>query len=266
MERRRIHIQTYGYSRYHGWTTLSDSANTTYEKEATGNDPLYRATRTGNQDELESGPQPERVITKSYQHGRRASLDTLLRGDENPALLTPDITIISPNGTRRNSNTDLNRCGGRKRTNTNGNKQPHTMAEASEGSMGPQTHPQRRLNALAEKTTIDDTIALLLESLATATQTAYLRSWQCWQDYCTRRGISPWMNINEHGWDMDLLTFLTWEYKVMGNGGSTLSTRFSAIRHLRMVEGRGDFDGKAYRVRALIDAVGRNNVCTRNTL
>ena len=111
---------------------------------------------------------------------------------------------------------------------------------------------QRSLNALVDKTAVGDAISLLLESSAPATRAAYLRGWNFWQEYCNARQTSPWVNMNEHGWDSHLLSFLTWGRKVMGNGGSTIASRFSAIRHLRMMEGRGDFDGKAYRVSALI--------------
>ena len=42
-------------------------------------------------------------------------------------------------------------------------------------------------------------------------------------------------------------------------GGSALSSRFSAIKFLHLVEGRGDFEGKTYRIHALINAVKRKN-------
>ena len=43
----------------------------------------------------------------------------------------------------------------------------------------------------------------------------------------------------------------------MKNGGGTPRARFSAIRFLHLLEGRGDFEGKSFRIRELISAVKR---------
>ena len=63
------------------------------------------------------------------------------------------------------------------------------------------------------------------------------------------------MDTTKRNWDAEILNFLTCEYSVMENGRSVLSTRFSSVRFLHLLEGEEDFDGKASRVRTLTDAV-----------
>ena len=43
----------------------------------------------------------------------------------------------------------------------------------------------------------------------------------------------------------------------MKNGGGTLAVGFSAIKFLHLLEGRGDFEGRSFRIRALIEAAKR---------
>ena len=264
---RHLPILKFGYTLYHGWCTLSDSATSTYEKEATGEEPLYSKEGRWNGNRPYD-PHDGYMLTarKGYQHGRRTAREKLPNGDEKFAAITPANTVTSPDGSRREYSSDPTRCGGRKRTIAFGDKQPSDASGSVDTRCGADLNPQRRINALVDKTVIDDAISLLLESLAPATRSTYLRSWNFWQEYCNARPISPCVNMNEHGWGSNLLSFLTWEHKVMGNGGSTIASRFSAIRHMHMMEGRGDFDGKAYRVRALIGDVSRKKRYTKNIL
>ena len=116
---------------------------------------------------------------------------------------------------------------------------------------------QEILSALVGKTLIDETIKLLVSSLAPATQSAYLRGWKFWSRYCASRKITPWINMSLPNWDLELLNYLTWEHKVMKRGSSALTTRFCAIKFIHLVEGRGDFDHKDHRIKSPIEAVQR---------
>ena len=49
----------------------------------------------------------------------------------------------------------------------------------------------------------------------------------------------------------------------MKYGGETLAKRFSSIMFLHLVEGRGDFDGKSFRIHALINSVKKKKGLTR---
>ena len=132
----------------------------------------------------------------------------------------------------------------------------------------PEVHnmdPQRRLGAIVDKSMIDETIKLLLISLAPSTQDVYFRNWEFWRDYCKRRGISPWLGAQEEDRSAELLSYLTWEHTVMKIGGSALTARFDAVKFLHLVEGKGDFDMKAHRVRALLEATRRKGETNQNS-
>ena len=116
---------------------------------------------------------------------------------------------------------------------------------------------QTCLNAVVNLSLVDDAVRLLLTSLAGETQAVYIRNWEMWTRFCSARKISPCVDTSKRNWDVDILTFLTWDHTVVKNGGGTLGTRFGAIRFLHLLEGKGDFDGKAFRIRALINAVKR---------
>ena len=75
--------------------------------------------------------------------------------------------------------------------------------------------------------------------------------------------MPPWLDTDVHNWDKELLSFPTWEHVVTKNGGGTIATRFSAIRYLHLIEGKGDFEGKAFRARALIEAAKRRKGANR---
>ena len=116
---------------------------------------------------------------------------------------------------------------------------------------------QDKLDSLTDHALGTETISLLMSSLAESTQGTYLKNWKMWTKFCQRRGVSPWVDTSRHNWDAEILNFLTWEYSVVKNGSSVLATRFCSIRFLHLIEGKGDFDRKAFRIRALIKAVKR---------
>ena len=122
---------------------------------------------------------------------------------------------------------------------------------------------QNCLNAVVNRSMVDETIRLLLSTLSEGPQVMYLENWEIWTRFCSNRNLPPWLDTNVHNWDQELLSFLTWEHVVMKNGGGTLAARFSAIRFLHLIEGKGDFEGKAFRVRALIEAVQRRKGVNR---
>ena len=114
---------------------------------------------------------------------------------------------------------------------------------------------QTCLNAVVNRALVDDTVKILTNSLADDTQTTYLKGWKMWTRFCDSRGFPPWVNTAVRNWDRNILCFLTWEHTVMKNGRDTLAKRFSAIRFLHLIAGRGDFDDKSFRIRALINGV-----------
>ena len=114
---------------------------------------------------------------------------------------------------------------------------------------------QGSLGALVDKTLVGETLKLLLSSLASSTQTVYLRGRKFWIRYCESRGISPWVDMSQAGWGEGLLHYLTWEHIVMKLGGSALTTRFCAIKSIHLVEGKGDFEHRDHRIHTLINAV-----------
>lgn len=50
----------------------------------------------------------------------------------------------------------------------------------------------------------------------------------------------------------------------MRNGGGATGTRFSAIRFLQLLEGKGDFGGESFRIRASINVVTRKRASARD--
>ena len=61
----------------------------------------------------------------------------------------------------------------------------------------------------------------------------------------------------DNDWGVGILNYLTREYSVMKIGGSGLTTRFSAIKFLRSMEGKAEFDHKTHRIHSSIAAVKR---------
>ena len=116
---------------------------------------------------------------------------------------------------------------------------------------------QQSLDALVDKALADETIRLLLRSLAPWTQGGYLRGWKFRIRYCEERNRSPWLDTTTHEWDLEIPNYLPRGYTVIKIAGSGLSSRFCAIKFLHLVEGRGDFEGKTHRIHALINAVKR---------
>ena len=135
------------------------------------------------------------------------------------------VTSLTP--TRPNSPMEHNfRCGGKEKRRLSDPEepelarplQPTSVPALPDGERIPDA--QDCLNAIVDRTLVDETIKLLLSSLAPATQSAYLRGWKFWTRFCDIRGIKPWIDMSKPDWDMNLLTYLTWEHTVMKLGGS----------------------------------------------
>ena len=116
---------------------------------------------------------------------------------------------------------------------------------------------QTCLNNAANRALADDAAKLLLNSLAGETQTVYFRNWEIWTRFRDTRKISPWVDASQRNWDVDILSFLTWEQTVLRNGGGALSTWFSAISFLHLVEGQGYIEGESFRIIPPIHTVNR---------
>lgn len=132
----------------------------------------------------------------------------------------------------------------------------------------PEVHtvdPQRSLGAIVDKSMIDEAIKPLPISLSPSTQDVYCGNWKFWRVYCKRMGISPWLGAQGEDWGAELLSYLTWGHTVMKIGGSALTARFDAVKFLHLVEGKGDFDMKAHRVRALLEATRRKGETNQNS-
>lgn len=141
--------------------------------------------------------------------------------------------------------------------NTSGRTPDESQPSASNVHIPKTLGTQKSLNALVGKSLVGETIERLLSSLAPSTQTTYLRCWKFWSRYCEARGVSPWLDPSKQDWDVEILNYSTWGYSIVKIGGSGLGTRFSAIKFIHAVEGRGDFEKKTHRIFSLIDAVKR---------
>ena len=73
------------------------------------------------------------------------------------------------------------------------------------------------------------------------------------------RVISPWVDASRRNWGSAIWNFLICGYADLGNGGGTLSARFSSIRFLHLIECRGDYGGEECRSRDLADEAKRGN-------
>ena len=77
---------------------------------------------------------------------------------------------------------------------------------------------KQALDAVANRSVNDETVRLLLSSLAESKQVTYLKKWKIWVNYCRSRQIAHWMDTSTQNWDREVLGFLTWGHTVMNNG------------------------------------------------
>ena len=92
----------------------------------------------------------------------------------------------------------------------------------------------------------------LFSGLADSERVSYQSSWMAWGRFCFVRGSPIWLAPGEPGWGEPLLDFLIWPSKVLGRRSSTLKTRFSAIRFMRLINGNVDFPLQAHRAKAMM--------------
>ena len=69
------------------------------------------------------------------------------------------------------------------------------------------SNAQTSLNDVANRSPIDETAKLLLNSLAGEKQTVYFRSWEMRPRFCDAREISPWVDTSMRNLDVDVLSF-----------------------------------------------------------
>ena len=118
-------------------------------------------------------------------------------------------------------------------------------------------HDQQCINAVANRSLVDETARNPLSALEENAQTTYLENWELRASFLRVRKMAHWLSTTTRNREKGVLSLLTWEHTVMKNGGWALADRLSAIRLLHLVEGIGDFAGKSFRIRALIEAEAR---------
>ena len=158
------------------------------------------------------------------------------------SIRTPARTVTPQNGTLVSTPTrsDFNMGGKDRRTDEKDESQP-SQPGIPNVYVPSQMGTQQSLDALVDKSLVGETIRLLMSALAPSTQAAYLWGWKFWSRYCETRRISPWVDTALKYWDQEILNFSTWEFPVMKIGSSALETRFSAIKFIHSMEGRGYF-------------------------
>ena len=72
---------------------------------------------------------------------------------------------------------------------------------------------QESSDSMAGKTLVGETTELLPSSMAPSTQTVYLRGWKFRIRYCDSMGVSPWIDMSQPQWDLDLLHYPTWGHR-----------------------------------------------------
>ena len=267
------HRLEYGPPLYAKWESLTDTATTLYEQEITGNASLPETKEKWRKemDLLRDRLQRLRLGGIGCKNLNRVYLcngDEEFRANIRMTLSYPDHAgrpnLLTSNSISPSGEID-SRCGGKSEDpSSSSSKTERSQLGMAQPSVEKKTRKentglgaQDSLNSLVGKVLVDETIKLLLSSLAPATQTSYLRGWKFRTEFCETRGRSPWIDMTIPDWDHELLVFLTWEHIVMKIGSSALTTRFCALKFVHLVEGRGDFENKDHRVKALIESVKR---------
>ena len=241
----------FGPRPYVAWESLTDTATSLYEEDITGNQRLPKSKEEWDQNMEELKRKLHLMVLGGVGAPNLATFHRRLQrtlseeeGGDDDIRTSFNFSLVrsgrnSPAVTMESGENGF-RCGMDKEGSSG------TRVGVPSIMTGEKLGTQDHLNALVEKSTTDETIRLLMNSLAPATQSAYLRNWKAWNGYCEAGNMNPWLNVSEDNWDMKLLNYLTWEHTVMKVGASALVSRYSAIKHIHLIEGRGDFEGKTH--------------------
>ena len=86
-----------------------------------------------------------------------------------------------------------------------------------------------------------DRMYAILSGIAPSTRSRYESGWKHWQLFMTTRNKSPWIIRSGPNWDGNLIDFLMFESKIIGNAAPTIRGEVSAIRFWHVVVGYPGF-------------------------
>ena len=113
---------------------------------------------------------------------------------------------------------------------------------------------------LVHKTFGTERMHAILSSIAPATRGRYLSAWKHWVIFTHGQNKNPWILRSTFNWDDDLIDFMLFEAKMMGNTAPTISAKISALRFWHLISGYPDFSLGGGRYRFVLKGLRRENI------
>ena len=86
-----------------------------------------------------------------------------------------------------------------------------------------------------------DRIHAILPGIPPCTQDRYLSAWRHWVGFMHGQGGNHWVARRRFNWDGDLVDFMLFEAKMMGNASPAIAGKISSVRFWHVVSGYPDF-------------------------
>ena len=118
-----------------------------------------------------------------------------------------------------------------------------------------------KLGQIAEASTGYQNLNALLSGMSKGTFQSYLCGWRHWVQYCSLRGLEPWITVGSPGWGEAILDFIMFERSVLGLKPSPTAGKVSAIRYFHAIHGRPDFTASGVRCKLLMRSLTKRLPC-----
>ena len=112
-----------------------------------------------------------------------------------------------------------------------------------------------KLDQIVEASTGYQKLNAFMAGMSSGTCQAFLRGWGRWVQYCTLRGLEPWITVGDTGWGETLLGFITFEHAVFGLKPFTTTGKICAIRYFYAIRGRADYAASGVRYKLLLKSL-----------